>query len=74
MLTTAQPNGRLYCTLHWFFFSPAPILPAQTHKGIHGKNSMKMKAREFFKNVSSTQENKEETSQLLPILMMCTTM
>lgn len=28
MLTTAQPNGRLYCTLHRFFFSPAPILPA----------------------------------------------
>lgn len=71
MLTTAQPNGRLYCTLHWFFFSPAPILPAQTHKGIHGKNSMKMK--EIFKNVSSTQENKE-ISLLLPILMMCTTM
>lgn len=32
MLTTAQPNGRLYCTLHRFFFSPAPILPAHTHK------------------------------------------
>lgn len=30
MLTTAQPNGRLYCTLHTFFFSPAPILPADT--------------------------------------------
>lgn len=29
MLTTAQPKGRRYCTLHWFFFSPAPILPAQ---------------------------------------------
>lgn len=29
MLTTAQPNGRLYCTLHRFFFSPAPILPAE---------------------------------------------
>lgn len=28
MLTTAQPNGRRYCTLHRFFFSPAPILPA----------------------------------------------
>lgn len=28
MLTTAQPNGLLYCTLHRFFFSPAPILPA----------------------------------------------
>lgn len=28
MLTTAQPNGRLYGTLHRFFFSPAPILPA----------------------------------------------
>lgn len=28
MLTTAQPKGRRYCTLHRFFFSPAPILPA----------------------------------------------
>lgn len=33
MLTTAQPNGRRYCTLHRFFFSPAPILPARRGGG-----------------------------------------
>ncbi len=35
MLTTAQPNGRLYCTLHMFFFSPAPILPTHTTISAH---------------------------------------
>lgn len=27
ILRTAQPKGRLYCTLQAFFFSPAPIRP-----------------------------------------------
>lgn len=29
ILSTAQPKGRLYCTLQAFFFSPAPIRPAK---------------------------------------------
>lgn len=29
ILRTAQPKGRLYCTLQAFFFSPAPIRPAK---------------------------------------------
>lgn len=55
ILRTAQPKGRLYCTLQAFFFSPAPIRPAK-------QNTYLM--HNSWKCVSKTTEGRQRAVQV----------